>query len=320
VKPRPVPRWRAESRQRYTSYFQLPSAVLGFGHKQPSNPKASRIGTDRNRDDVKQSVERSQEQEPYRRAVEFSYNGLAPHEALRCNGRGFSGLSKKIRPARDNGCAPFSRPFEALRCRPELEAEETGSVCWPRAASYTCAVSQTVALRSFRFSHRWQRTPPNGRLERWKSETLCPTTQSQAATCSSVPSPNFALRTTKTTPPSSPDGWETKPLKILSRGPNSQIIPCSLPSSAARFWPGGSVTDAGTIGLNYVSPDARFRGVSRALLQALELRAAERGNTRCTLISTETGHRFYRSNGYFETGAQSGALGASSGVPMSKPL
>jgi len=26
----------------------------------------------------------------------------------------------------------------------------------------------------------------------------------------------------------------------------------------------GSVTDAGTIGLNYVSPDARFRGVSRA--------------------------------------------------------
>ena len=46
----------------------------------------------------------------------------------------------------------------------------------------------------------------------------------------------------------------------------------------------GSVTDAGTIGLNYVSPDARFRGVSRALLQALERRAAERGNARCTLI------------------------------------
>lgn len=82
----------------------------------------------------------------------------------------------------------------------------------------------------------------------------------------------------------------------------------------------GSVTDAGTIGLNYVSPDARFRGVSRALLHALELRAAERGNTRCTLISTETARRFYLSNGYFETGAQSGAFGTGSGFPMSKPL
>ena len=45
----------------------------------------------------------------------------------------------------------------------------------------------------------------------------------------------------------------------------------------------GSVTDAGTIGLNYVSPDARFRGVSRALLRALEGRAADRGNHRCNL-------------------------------------
>jgi Acetyltransferase (GNAT) domain len=42
----------------------------------------------------------------------------------------------------------------------------------------------------------------------------------------------------------------------------------------------GSVTDAGNIGLNYVSPDARFRGVSRGLLGALEARAVERGNTR----------------------------------------
>jgi GNAT superfamily N-acetyltransferase len=44
----------------------------------------------------------------------------------------------------------------------------------------------------------------------------------------------------------------------------------------------GSVTDSGTIGLNYVSPDARFRGVSRALLQALELRAVERGTLAAT--------------------------------------
>jgi GNAT superfamily N-acetyltransferase len=82
----------------------------------------------------------------------------------------------------------------------------------------------------------------------------------------------------------------------------------------------GSVTDSGTIGLNYVSPDARFRGVSRALLQALELRAVERGNTRSNLTSTETARQFYRSNGYSESGLPSGAFGTSSGYPMSKPL
>jgi GNAT superfamily N-acetyltransferase len=82
----------------------------------------------------------------------------------------------------------------------------------------------------------------------------------------------------------------------------------------------GSVTDAGMIGLNYVSPDARFRGVSRAMLQALETRAFERGNTRCTLTSTETARRFYHSNGYVEDGVPVGNFGTSSGYPMSKSL
>jgi GNAT superfamily N-acetyltransferase len=79
----------------------------------------------------------------------------------------------------------------------------------------------------------------------------------------------------------------------------------------------GSVTDAGEITLNYVSPDVRFRGVSRALLQALEARALERGNTRCTLTSTETALRFYYSNGYEPS---VGNFDTSSGTPMSKVL
>ena len=82
----------------------------------------------------------------------------------------------------------------------------------------------------------------------------------------------------------------------------------------------GSVTDAGTIGLNYVSPDARFRGISRAMLQALEARAFERGNAKCTLTSTETARRFYRWNGYVEAGAAVGNFGTSSGYLMSKSL
>jgi GNAT superfamily N-acetyltransferase len=83
----------------------------------------------------------------------------------------------------------------------------------------------------------------------------------------------------------------------------------------------GSVTDTGEITLNYVAPDARFRGVSRALLRALEARAAERGNSRCTLTSTETAHRFYRSAGYVDDGGMpTGKFGTSSGYPMLKEI
>jgi hypothetical protein len=82
----------------------------------------------------------------------------------------------------------------------------------------------------------------------------------------------------------------------------------------------GSVTDAGEITLNYVSPDARFRGESRALLMALETRTQEGGNQRCTLLSTETAHRFYRAARYIDDGPPQGKFGANSSYPMSKEL
>jgi len=82
----------------------------------------------------------------------------------------------------------------------------------------------------------------------------------------------------------------------------------------------GAVTEAGEIRLNYVSPDARIRGVSRALLKALEQRAAERGNQRCHLISTETARRFYLSAGYLEDGPPQGKFGTTPSNPMSKTL
>ena len=82
----------------------------------------------------------------------------------------------------------------------------------------------------------------------------------------------------------------------------------------------GAVTDAGEIRLNYVAPDARFRGVSRAMLKALEARAAARGNKRCTLTSTKTAHRFYRSAGYIDDGAPTGKFGTVGGYPMSKQI
>jgi GNAT superfamily N-acetyltransferase len=82
----------------------------------------------------------------------------------------------------------------------------------------------------------------------------------------------------------------------------------------------GSITDAGEITLNYVSPDARFRGVSTTLLAALEVRAIERGHERCTLTSTETARRFYLARGYSADGAAAGNFGTTSGYPMSRWL
>ena len=82
----------------------------------------------------------------------------------------------------------------------------------------------------------------------------------------------------------------------------------------------GSVTDVANITLNYVSPDFRFRGVSKALLAALEERAVQRGCTVLRLNSTETARRFYLSSGYRETGQPAGHFGTNSGYPMSKAL
>jgi GNAT superfamily N-acetyltransferase len=82
----------------------------------------------------------------------------------------------------------------------------------------------------------------------------------------------------------------------------------------------GAVTDGGEILLNYVSPDARFLGASRALLASLERRAAERGATQCTLFSTETARRFYWARGFRETGAPTRKFGMESGYPMAKAL
>ena len=82
----------------------------------------------------------------------------------------------------------------------------------------------------------------------------------------------------------------------------------------------GMVTDAGEILLNYVSPDSRFRAVSRTLLAALEARAAERGAGQSRRESTETAYRFYRANGYAEDGAPTGKFGMASGFRMAKSL
>jgi GNAT superfamily N-acetyltransferase len=82
----------------------------------------------------------------------------------------------------------------------------------------------------------------------------------------------------------------------------------------------GAVRNSGEITLNYVAPAARFRGVSSALLAALEARASDRGSARCTLLSTETAHRFYLSRGYVDDGAPQGKFGTASSYPMFRQI
>lgn len=66
---------------------------------------------------------------------------------------------------------------------------------------------------------------------------------------------------------------------------------------------GGGMADlCGTILLNYVHPDARFSGVSKAMLTALENGSRRQGNRACRLESTKTARAFYERCGYLPEG------------------
>lgn len=82
----------------------------------------------------------------------------------------------------------------------------------------------------------------------------------------------------------------------------------------------GAVTDEGEIKLLYVYPNARLRGVSKALLSALEARAADWGNRRCRLHSTSTARQFYERKGYVLAGTPNRRFGMAGGYPMVKTL
>jgi GNAT superfamily N-acetyltransferase len=101
------------------------------------------------------------------------------------------------------------------------------------------------------------------------------------------------------------------------RNPNNTTL---LAVEGSTILAVGQVTLAGEINLNYVSPEARFRGVSRTLMAALEARALANGATRCTLLSTETAHRFYLSGGYVDVGHPVGKFGTDASYPMAKEL
>ncbi|RTL71931.1 MAG: GNAT family N-acetyltransferase [Hyphomicrobiales bacterium] len=77
---------------------------------------------------------------------------------------------------------------------------------------------------------------------------------------------------------------------------------------------------SGRISVNYVSPDARFMGVSKGMMADLERQARGLGLTECTLESTRTALAFYRGIGYTEAGPPVPGFGVTQAHPMRKRL
>jgi GNAT superfamily N-acetyltransferase len=76
----------------------------------------------------------------------------------------------------------------------------------------------------------------------------------------------------------------------------------------------------GTIDLLYVSPNARFSGISKALLAALEQAAIAAAIRELKLESSATALRFYTRCGYTSAGPPGKGFGITSAYPMSRQL
>jgi GNAT superfamily N-acetyltransferase len=68
----------------------------------------------------------------------------------------------------------------------------------------------------------------------------------------------------------------------------------------------GATTASGGIALNYVAPEGRFRGLSKALLAAMEADLTLRGFSLGRLEATKTARDFYLSQGWVEAAASGG--------------
>jgi N-acetylglutamate synthase-like GNAT family acetyltransferase len=87
-----------------------------------------------------------------------------------------------------------------------------------------------------------------------------------------------------------PDG-----VRRILENPDVQLFVAEHDGAIAAV---GGVQAGNEIGLNYVHPAHRFRGVSRTLLKAMEQTIRDAGFTEARLKSTQTAHDFYRANGW----------------------
>ncbi len=76
----------------------------------------------------------------------------------------------------------------------------------------------------------------------------------------------------------------------------------------------------GQLALLYVAPQARFQGVSKAILAFIEDAAVSAGIREVRLMSSGTARRFYLSCGYKVNGESRPGFGVTRSYPMSKQL
>lgn len=81
----------------------------------------------------------------------------------------------------------------------------------------------------------------------------------------------------------------------------------------------GAVTTDGSISLNYVAPEARFSGISSAMLVRLEAALLALGHSEGRLEATLTARGFYESRGWLADGPQADGR-VVNGYPMRKQL
>jgi GNAT superfamily N-acetyltransferase len=101
-------------------------------------------------------------------------------------------------------------------------------------------------------------------------------------------------------------------------GPQNIIL--AAEDAPGRLLGVAGATAQGEITLNYVDPDARYRGASTALIAELERRLAALGLAEVRLLSTRTAHRFYLARGYRDSGPPEPSFGSMLALPMIKEL
>jgi len=81
-----------------------------------------------------------------------------------------------------------------------------------------------------------------------------------------------------------------------------------------------SVRADGVVFLNYVAPEARFKGATKSLIGEIEIWASRRGIACLVLESTATALRFYQSMGWTSAGPPEPGFGVTMRHPMRKAM
>ena len=109
----------------------------------------------------------------------------------------------------------------------------------------------------------------------------------------------------------SPDG-----VRAMLANPHGQLFVAELDDAFAAV---GAISGDGSITLNYVAPEMRFRGVSKAMLTRLEAELRARGFAQARLEATAAAKSFYESQGWLADGTQARGRMVN-GYPMLKTL